>query len=106
MLNPDFVEAVRAALDTDITIVHHVKSWCHFYKAIKEGRKLHDLCKDDRGYNVGDTIRLHEYDNIEGKFTGESIDVEITYITDNRVPCAFSSAILPAGYCILSIKVV
>jgi hypothetical protein len=31
--------------------------------------------------------------------------VEVTYITNRTVPCAFSSAVLAPGYCILSLKV-
>lgn len=83
---------------------HHVKSWRHFYQAIQAGVKTHDLRLNDREYNVGDALKLYEYDNIKGVFTGQSCIAHITYITDNRVPCAYSSAVLPKGYCILSIK--
>jgi hypothetical protein len=85
--------------------VHEVKSWSHFFQAIKAGAKVHDLRKNDRDYNVGDILLLREYDFINGRYTGESIEAVITYITDNRVPCAFSSAVLHEGYCILSLKV-
>ncbi len=84
--------------------VHNVKSWSHFYQAIVAGLKTHDLRKNDRGYEVGDTLMLHEYDNVNGGFTGQRRAVTITYITDNRMPCAFSSAVLPHDYSILSIK--
>lgn len=86
--------------------VHDVKSWSHFFQAIKSGAKLHDLRKNDRNYNVGDILLLHEYDFINGRYTGDNIKAEITYMTDNRVPCAFSSAVLDAGYCILSLRVI
>jgi len=85
--------------------VHEVKSWSHFFRAIKEGTKLHDLRKNDRDYNVGDILLLREYDFITGRYTGECLEAVITYITDSRVPCAFSSAVLSEGYCILSLKV-
>lgn len=84
---------------------HSVKSWSHFFQAIKSGVKVHDLRKNDRGYNVGDIMRYEEYDFVKGEYTGEKMLAQITYLTDNRVPCAFSSAILPADYCIMSIKV-
>lgn len=86
-------------------IIHSVKSWSHFFQAIKRGDKVHDLRKNDRNYNVGDFLLLREYDFIAGKYTGDTLEAEITYITDNRVPCAFSSAVLHEGYCILSLKV-
>lgn len=82
---------------------HEVKSWSHFFDAIAEGKKRHDLRKNDRDYKIGDTMRLRRYDNINGGYTGETLDAEITYITSNKVPCAFSSAVLPNDYCILSL---
>lgn len=84
--------------------IHHVKSWAHFYDAIELGLKTHDLRKNDRDYKVGDTLVLQRYDNIRGCYTGEELPVEVTYITSKTVPCAFSSAVLPADYAILSIQ--
>jgi len=86
-------------------MIHNVKSWSHFFQAIKRGDKVHDLRKNDRNYNVGDVLRLCEYDFINGYYTGAVVEATITYMTDNRVPCAFSSAILPPEYCIISFKV-
>lgn len=83
---------------------HKVKSWAHFFDAIEAGDKTHDLRKDDRGYQVGDTLILQRYDNINGIYTGEELPVEVTYITSKAVPCAFSSAVLPPDYAILSIQ--
>jgi hypothetical protein len=85
--------------------VHRKKSWTHFFQAIKAGRKLHDV-REDEGFQIGDVLVLQEYDNINGAYTGEEINVEVTYITNRTVPCAFSSAVLAPGYCILSLKVV
>lgn len=84
--------------------VHQVKSWVPFFQAIKRGDKLHDLRKDDRGYEVGDQLMLHEYDQVAGRYTGDRLCVDVTFITDRRTPCAFSSAVLPSDYCILSIR--
>lgn len=83
---------------------HIVKSWAHFFDAIKAGKKLHDLRKMDREYKVGDTLVLQRYDNINGEYTGEEIEVEVTYITSNKTPCAFSSSALDRDYCILSLR--
>lgn len=83
-----------------------MKSWSEFFQAIKEGRKLHDLrSKKDRTFRVGDTITLREFMQFEGEDTGNEIMVEITYITSNDTPCAYSSAALDRDYCILSLKV-
>lgn len=84
---------------------HHIKSWLHFFQAIKDGRKLHDLRSDDRNYRVGDICVLQEYDNVHGFYTGAEVRAEITYITGRATPCAFSSAVLAPGYVILSLRV-
>lgn len=83
---------------------HYVKSWAHFFDAIEAGKKLHDLRKLDRDYKVGDFLVLQRYDNINGEYTGEEAKVEITYITSNKVPCAFSSSALDRDYGIFSLK--
>jgi hypothetical protein len=84
---------------------HTVKSWSPFFQAIKRGDKTHDLRYDcDRHFEVDDRIVLQEYDPFEGKYTGQECNVIVTYITSNRTPCAFSSAVLDKDYAILSIK--
>ena len=84
-----------------------LKSWTKFFKAIKAGEKTHDLrSKKDRDYEIGERLLLQEYDPFSGTYTGDACVVEVTYITDDVTPCAFSSAVLDKGYCILSIKVV
>lgn len=85
--------------------VHEVKSWTQFFSAIKAGQKKHDLRVNDRDYKVGDTILLKEYDMEKGTFTGDQCYAEITFITSRQFPCAFSSAVLPPDYCILSLEV-
>ena len=83
---------------------HVVRSWAHLYDAIEIGLKTHDLRKNDRDYQVGDQLVLQRYDNTTGRYTGQEQKVKITYITGrDHVPCAFSSAVLPNDYCILSI---
>lgn len=83
---------------------HIVRSWAHIYDAIESGRKTHDLRRNDRNYQVGDTMLLKRFDNVLGRYTGEEMRVLITYITGrDHVPCAVSSAVLNNDYCILSI---
>ncbi len=84
--------------------VHQVKSWLPFFRAIKAGLKTHDLRVDDRGYEVGDQLMLHEWDQERGQPTGERLCVWITFITNRARPCAFSCAVLSPEYCILSIQ--
>jgi ASC-1-like (ASCH) protein len=83
---------------------HQMKSWTQFFQAIKNGTKKHDLRRMDRDFKVGDMIILHEYDQFKGEYTGEQLDVKITFITSEDTPCAYSSAVLERGYCILSLE--
>lgn len=87
-----------------MSTLHTVRSWAHFFDAIAAGKKTHDLRKDDRNYQVGDVLRLERFDNINGHATGETVDVDVTYITNRNAPCAFSSSVVEPGYCILSIQ--
>lgn len=83
-----------------------LKSWSHFFKAIKAGEKTHDLRSEDDGkFFVGQILTLEEYDFVKGTYTGDTVNVIVTYITSRDTPCAFSSSVLEPGYCILSIKV-
>lgn len=85
--------------------VYEVKSWTYLFDAIKSGLKKHDI-RDmrDRDYKVGDIMVLHRFDQIKGEYTGETLDVKITYITDRNVACAFSSAVLDRNFGILSFQ--
>lgn len=86
---------------------YQVKSWTHFFQAIKCGKKLHDM-RDlrDRKYRVGDILVLQEYDPFKGEYTGDTCTALVTYITSADTPCAFSSSALAPGYCILSLKLI
>ena len=84
---------------------HIVKSWCYLFQAILAGIKMHDV-RDmtERDYKKGDQMILREFDQTKGEYTGRWAKVEITYVTDRNVPCAFSSAVLDRNFGILSIK--
>lgn len=83
---------------------HRVKSWKPFFDAIRKGDKLHDLRVNDRDYKVGDMLVLECYEPFTGNYTGETHVVEVSFITSNQFPCAFSSAVLPKDYVILSLR--
>ena len=85
---------------------HTCKSWTPFFEAIKSGEKKHDLRYDvDRNFQIGDLITLQSYDPFKGEYTGDEINVKVTYITSRNTPCAFSSAVLDKDYCILSLEI-
>jgi uncharacterized protein YqfB (UPF0267 family) len=84
-----------------------LKSWVHLFQEIKAGKKFHDIRSEDNGkFHVGQKLRLREFDFVKGQYTGDSVLVEVTYITNRDTPCAFSSAVLQPGYAILSLRLV
>ena len=84
--------------------VHHVKSWPQYFVRIKEGQRTHDLRRNDRDFQVGDTMVLAEFDPQAQNYTGQTCEVEITSMTSMSQPCAVSSEALDPAFCILSIK--
>lgn len=86
---------------------HHVRSWKHLFESMSDGRKTHDLRKNDRKYAVGDVLVLQEYDPALGSLTGRTCPMLITYITgrdEGHNPCALSSSVLPPDHVILSVR--
>lgn len=85
-------------------VEHSVKSWPSFFEATLAGTKTHDVRRmGDRDYQVGDTVRLMEFDPEKQDYTGRELCVRITYITSAKLPCALSEACLHPDYCILSV---
>ena len=73
--------------------VHELKIAPQYFAPVCEGEKTFEIRKNDRGYGVGDLLHLKEFN--EGQYTGESVLVEVTYLTTfNQEP----------GYVVLAIK--
>lgn len=60
--------------------VHELKSWPDYFAPILDGSKNFEVRINDRGFNVGDIVRLREYDDRKGIYTGREIKKKITYI--------------------------
>ncbi|MGA5592387.1 ASCH/PUA domain-containing protein [Enterococcus mundtii] len=63
-----------------IEIDHQLKILPQYFQAVSIGDKTFEIRKNDRDFKVGDNIALSEYE--DGQYTGRSILVVITYITD------------------------
>ena len=83
-------------------MMHEVKSWPEFFQEISNGKPF-DVRKNDRRYTVGDTLRLREYDDRKGSFTGRVIDRRITYIQDGVPGGIPPLAGLARGYSVLGL---
>lgn len=60
--------------------VHELKTWPEFFCALVDGQKTFELRKDDRGFRVGDTLVLREYQPGAKEYTGRKLYRFVSYI--------------------------
>lgn len=60
-------------------MIHGLKILPEYFEAVYTGRKTFEIRKNDRGFKVGDIVKLYEYELNKG-FTGRKLTREITYI--------------------------
>ncbi len=100
-LTPPSVDK-RGALMTDKdktagVRTHELKTWCDPFEAVWDGRKAFEVRKDDRGFQVGDTLSLREWNHGAGIYTGRSVEAVVTYKVGGERG-------LPDGMCVLGIR--
>lgn len=78
--------------------IHHLKTWPPYFEAVKSGEKTFELRKDDRGFAIGDTLALQEYDPMARAYTGRSVYVVVRYMLSG------SFGIAP-GWVVMSVEV-
>lgn len=81
---------------------HEIKLACGFIESIIIGKKLFEVRKDDRQYEVGNRIKMKEWDNTNKVFTGKWVIVEILFILRGEEGVMYG---LQEGYCCWSHKV-
>jgi len=89
--------------------VHQLKTWPEPFQAVLDGRKRHEYRVDDREFEVGDHLRLVEWNpgltddgeldaGVRG-YTGRETMVVVTYLSKG----AFA---IPTGYVVMSVELV
>ncbi|WP_411680446.1 DUF3850 domain-containing protein [Clostridium thailandense] len=63
--------------------VHHIKTWTKYFKDAKSGIKPFEVRKNDRDYQVGDTLILEEFDPVKQVKTGAWAPKRVTYKLDD-----------------------
>lgn len=61
---------------------HELKTWPKHYEALALGKKRFELRKNDRGYQVGDTLFLREWDPTTGEYSGREMRATVTYLVE------------------------
>lgn len=79
-------------------MTHDLKTWPQPFAAVRAGRKRFEYRKDDRGFGVGDLLRLRKWDPKTGEYSGDWVTHAITYIA--RGP----DFDIPEGYAVLSLS--
>jgi hypothetical protein len=79
---------------------HDLKIWPRYFARVADGTKTFEVRKNDRDFQAGDSVRLHEYDHDReggGGYTGASLSFRIGYVLpiDDGDRVVFS--ILPTG---------
>ena len=77
--------------------IHDLKTWDEYFDEVEKGNKTFELRKNDRNFQVGDTLNLLSYDPKSDNYTGKVITKKISYILDGG---AFG---LELGYVILGL---
>jgi len=78
-------------------MIHELKTWPEYYRAVISGEKTFEIRKNDRNYQVGDILDLQEYDPEKQLYTGASIWMEVLYILDKQ-------PFVPEGYVCMGIR--
>jgi len=78
---------------------HFLKCWPEYFQAVKDGIKDFELRTTDRGFKVGDTIELMEWNPEKKDYTGRNLPARtINYILEG------GSMGLPSNVCILNMR--
>lgn len=59
-------------------MVHELKILPKYFDAVSRREETFEICFNDRGYHVGDTLLLKEWER--GKYTGREISRYVNYI--------------------------
>ena len=78
-------------------ITHHLKTVNPYFCDIWRDIKTFEIRKNDRGFQVGDFLKLEEYDPITETKSGRSITVKVHYILTN-------DTYLQSGYVCMAIE--
>jgi hypothetical protein len=79
---------------------HHLKTWPVFFSRLASGEKTFEVRKNDRDYQVGDTLVCEEWnpDQPNAGYTGNSLRFLVTYVMPGG-----NFGIAPA-FCVLGIR--
>lgn len=63
---------------------HELKTWPSGFEAMIRGVKPFELRRNDRGFRVGDILKLREFVPEAGEYTGRILRARVLYITEGQ----------------------
>lgn len=66
-------------------MIHALKTWPEAFSAVFAGTKPYELRKNDRNFQLGDTLILEEYDPRHKKYTDRWVIANVSYVTAGGV---------------------
>lgn len=90
-----WIEGVDSIVTSDVThwailleppggprlpVEHELKIWPDYYEDIRSKDKTFEVRKNDRGYQVGDTLYLREWNPDTEEYTGNTLRCRVIYI--------------------------
>ena len=78
--------------------IHDLKTWPAPFAAMWANEKTHEVRRNDRGFAVGDFLRLREYEPSNGGYTDRVILARVSYVSEG------GTWGLPPDLCVLSIQ--
>lgn len=61
-------------------MIHDLKTWPVYFRALLDGTKTFELRINDRNFALGDTLHCREYEPVRGEYTDRSCCFKITYV--------------------------
>ena len=77
---------------------HHLKTWPEHFDLIVGEYKTFEIRKNDRGFEVGDTLCLQEWNPRTRKYTGDEVRVHVSHMIQGEFG-------LPDDVCVMSVRV-
>ena len=79
---------------------HELKTWPAPFEAMWQEQKRFEVRRDDRGFEVRDSLWLREWDPATGEYTGRELrDVIVKFILRGADAVGFG---VQPGYCVMS----
>lgn len=76
---------------------HELKIWPEYFSAVQDGSKTFEIRNNDRGFAIGDTLVLKEWDPEKGELTGRELERKVSFLLPG------GNFGVEVGYCVMAL---